>query len=310
MLKLSILKNLFVFFAFTTTLSSLARDIFLFTAPHTPSPTYDPDVRSLKEEDVLIFSDGKRFTFKKNLGNGAATFVVETKEGMALRIPKHATVVSSMNSYWKAYQDMQGLRLPMVVAVETESQPPEYILVKKVDVKHTLNDWLKAKKIFSPKEEKAMKDDLIRLGKKMWPLSRIGDFHAKQLAWTGKNWVLLDFSGGATFIKKVASANPFSSKIWNKKNEGYKKYFNGDETRVHYFSEIIKEIEKGIKRRRESFLELGGQFPDLRTKYKDAIEREKYFNQLLAAAQTQDLALKHDRKKAIRYCQEVLKKMN
>lgn len=175
--------------------SVFAKEVRLFETSGKPVSEYQDSIVSLKENDVVIFSDGKKIKIKSVLGEGGMTRVFETSNGEAIRILKNT---GFSDDYVESIRVLlaRGVPAPLII----EKYKAEYTLMQKIDVQFTMADLLVDGQGLSPLQQKTLFAALQTFAERSARYLYVGDFRPDQIAFDGSRWILLD----ATNIHIVA----------------------------------------------------------------------------------------------------------
>lgn len=174
-----------VIFAFAPVL--WAKDVLLFSSNGKPVDHYLEKLEALKKDDVVIFSDGKRIKLVQLLGEGGVTRVFETESGLALRLTKKQHYA---DDYVASLRELEahGIKTPHVIS----KYKAEYTLMEKIRVQFTMADLLVNGQGLDPVEKREFFSALVKFAESTARYLYIGDFRPDQIAFDGKNWILLD----------------------------------------------------------------------------------------------------------------------
>lgn len=213
-----------LFLAAAPTLGNAAESHTLFLAGGVAVRNYDQIVASIKPNDQLRFTNGKVFRVKGALGKGNTTLVIETEEGLALRVPLRAGAFMDPISYEETpYSDFinkyrigsrrlqrMGIEMPRII----DSLPSEYVLVEKVAVKFRLDQLLQGEVSLSRAELEEALSKLKSWAKQLWTVTYIGDFNESQVVYDGKRWILVDTTDGHHSVKSFMRRNKMTEIPW------------------------------------------------------------------------------------------------
>lgn len=195
-----------------------AEDYVLFEARGKPVAweTYNDIVEKLGPGDTIQFSDGKRFEVREILGGRAQNLVIDIGDGRVLRIPSRVLPMRAMSGgtlsialFFKGYLELKAAGVRVARVFEEESLPPEYVVEEKVPVEFLLSQFEKGEIPLDPERRKLVEDKLVEFAKATWLYETIGDFDGTQLAWTGSEWVLIDWNDQHFYAKAAGSLNTF-----------------------------------------------------------------------------------------------------
>ncbi|MBC7421494.1 MAG: hypothetical protein H7328_12275 [Bdellovibrio sp.] len=165
-----------------------------------------------KPGDILDFGGGDRFQVKTVLGQGQTTLVVETTDGLVLRIPKidpnegkikkpkrDEVLFGFINDFVKIQQELDAVGVPVVKLDLQRSRVPKFLVVEKINLQFDLREFTKnysspEKLHLSAQQYNDISKGLIKFAQATWAYEYFGDFRADQLGWDGKRWVLFDFA--------------------------------------------------------------------------------------------------------------------
>ena len=183
-------------------ISAYTAEIRLYSKPGIQAPNYEVALAQLTRGDVLIFSNGQRFTFDDVLGHGGSTMILSVNNGTrALRVPIETGFYRDSGPFtdyidhsYEGWLVLKKSDVAVVKIFETESDPREYLSVEKLDIHFTLEAALDKTTPISPAERQRALDLLPEFAARTWEFAAIGDFRDDQIAWTGQSWVLFDFT--------------------------------------------------------------------------------------------------------------------
>lgn len=210
------------------------------------------------------FLPNEQFTFKKFLGNGQTTVIVETMEGHTLRIPQEDPMSGSLKnpalykdfieSYLNSSQELAAAGVRVAEVDLSASRPPRFLVVQKEDIyfkttsgktialtlEKFLTEAVRKELNFTEADTKAIYDKLIEFAVSTWKFSFIGDFNETQLAYNGREWVLIDFARRNT---KAVSVNQRQNTFSPQRYEDH----------IHEVvpSKLYERIEKAIIEKRK-----------------------------------------------------------
>lgn len=190
---------------------------------------------------VIDFGRGESFVFKKFLGAGETTFVVETMDGKALRIP----LLPEYSGFINEFYELQGALFAngvRVIGLDRElSRPPRFLVVAKEEFQYTLADFLENRNLYgqelnsTAKERAKVLEKLKDFARTTWRFDFIGDFNETQLGYNGNEWILFDFAHNVYPVKNAQQRrNIFSPQVFD------------DHIHETVPQEIYKELEKVI----------------------------------------------------------------
>jgi|GEM_PF-4009990 len=173
----------------------------------------------LNPGDTLVFENGRRFTFEKNLGSGGTTQVLQvsdrTEKSYALHLPlntgSHWNLKTPYVSFINITIDNHApLRKAKLVPDMIDSSRNTYVLFELVSEKRTLYQFLRKQSYIEPNKKSWILTDLYKFAKKLAPFSEIVDFSPGQVIHDGKKWILLDYMQ-VTVLQNEISAHAFNA---------------------------------------------------------------------------------------------------
>jgi hypothetical protein len=178
-----------------------ARDWVLYQNGHR-TQNYNEAIALIQPGDRIQL-DGKTATIYSILGNGNTTKIYDIGRGLALRLPislgyfrgttDYKTFISE---FYKGYEFLQKTGIRIVRVSRELSRPPKYLVVEKVETKFSLRDYVSGMVYVSEYERDLANQQLIQFARSTAALRQIGDFHIDQLRWTGREWILMDYTSG------------------------------------------------------------------------------------------------------------------
>jgi len=226
----------------------------LFGKNQKPIKNYAEVLFATKPGDVLRFGDGEEFVVQKMLGFGETTIIFDIGDGWALRVPMYngkqyvsygsnTQSTTLLNDFINSYVGLKAAGIPVVEMDLTRSRHNKFAVVKKVDIKFMLSDMNSQN--LSKKEREEIRKKLVEFAAKFWPVQYIGDFAPRQIAYTGTEWILLDYGVITKYISK------FSNKRHIFEDKDYENEHGPDGTLRFADKATIKEISEAIVRKRK-----------------------------------------------------------
>lgn len=149
------------------------------------------------------------------LGNGETTFVFETTDGYALRVPieyelsintDHKNPILTtwfIDDYIKLQNELSlnNIKVPKIFL--DKSLIPYFLITEKIDVKFLLVDYIRNYNtdVINEKNKKNIDEQLLKFAKSTWMYKNIGDFNGEQVAFNVYEWILFDFANKNTLIE-------------------------------------------------------------------------------------------------------------
>lgn len=209
-----------IYLCFLLSVHAWADRYVLFQPDGVVASNYDAIVANLRVGDVLVFSDGKEFTVQDPITNGNTTKILGISKHKVLRIPLRqgvcvgcpGTYTDILNSYLEGHEALVKEKVPTVHVYKKESLKNQRVIVDRVDVKFTLEEYVARENNrlnFTPAQYDSIDKKLIQWFETTWNFVFIGDFHAKQLVYDGKKWILIDFSGDHNLLKRLNDESIF-----------------------------------------------------------------------------------------------------
>lgn len=208
---------LLVFFAFAAASSlALAKNWPLMYTLGMPTKDYNKIIeqviegKEIKEGDTLSWGN-KKYTIKKVEGHGGTAVIVNIAEdeSKVLRIPKKSNYeipndFDFINFYYQSYVGLSDLDIPIVKVYLREGNKDAFLVMQKVKIDFTLEDFLKTLKGRSSKipllqgQEKIekIKEALLDFIKSSHQVVELDDVHADNVGWVNGKWVLIDYAAG------------------------------------------------------------------------------------------------------------------
>lgn len=175
--------------------------VSLFDTDGSAIKDYQNALKSIGENSVIQFPDGKTFNVKGILGQGESTIIFDLGNGKALRIFKYADRVSDtadISSMVLGSEEINRSDIPHARLLETDGKT--YAVVEKVDIDPQIGD---ARKFFSalngnqPIDKKVL-DEWYVFSRKTAKYSFLYDLHPEQIVYSkDRGWVLLDYLDGS-----------------------------------------------------------------------------------------------------------------
>ncbi|MFT6067873.1 MAG: hypothetical protein ACJAT2_001216 [Bacteriovoracaceae bacterium] len=200
-------------------------------------PDYEARLKSIAPGDELIFSDNQRLTIVKKLGQGGSSQIFETSTGKAVRLTNYYRTGSYFNGYLSAALKLQKsdfLLLPELF--DRQSNIKEYLLVEKVDVLFTMEDFLKGN-YQSDLSKTQLESKIFDFAETTAQLDTIRDFKPANIVWDGDQWRLLDFDDGPIF-----ASGPNDSTVFDYAPKQGKYMRELPEDMIARINERIKEV--------------------------------------------------------------------
>lgn len=189
----------------------------LFSAPGVQVINYDELVAKLSKGDEVVFSNGARFTIEEILGNGQTTKVLALDSKTVLRIPlarlyegKPAGYTWWISTYLKGYSVLKEQGVPTPEVDLERSVPEEFVITSREKIEFTYEDYRDGKVKLSPEQDAKVADNLVEFARRTWKFSLIGDQGERQLVYTERGWVLLDFNESHVVAETLNDGTIFS----------------------------------------------------------------------------------------------------
>lgn len=256
------LKSLIFTSLFLISSNLYSADYALFTNGE-PVANYNDIVRTLKQGDMVSFSNGQRFSIKGLLGKGNTTWVYELEDGRAIRLPLSSSLEQLFGLTYRDYitqfiygaESLQNNGVPTVGVAKEESLLGEYAIVEKLEILYTLSGYLKARRSLYPVVRSAIDNQLVDFAIKTYKYETIGDMHDEQIAYTTRGWVFFDFTN-----RHVRALNLNSSTIisWGASAFAMQMHASAAHEihltvdRLNLPQELHKAVYEGITRAREA----------------------------------------------------------
>lgn len=187
---------------------ALGKDVILYENGKQVAE-YESRLNSIAPGDDLLFSGDRKIKVVKKLGLGGSSQIFETSDGQAIRLTKYFREGSYFNGYLSAALKLQKsdmLYLPQLF--DRDSAVKEFLLVEKVDVKFTMEDFLKGK--FESDLSKAqLENKIVDFAETTAQMDTVRDFKPANIIWDGVQWRLLDFDDGPIFASAVNDPTVF-----------------------------------------------------------------------------------------------------
>ncbi|MFN3455174.1 MAG: hypothetical protein ACK41T_09470 [Pseudobdellovibrio sp.] len=198
----------------------------------------------------IIFPNNRSVEVRNFLGNGETTFVFETTDGYALRVPieyelsintDHKNPILTtwfIDDYIKLQNELSlnNIKVPKIFL--DKSLIPYFLITEKIDVKFLLVDYIQNynTNMINEKDKKIIDEQLLKFARSTWMYKNIGDFNGEQVAFNGYEWVLFDFANKNTLIEhQLQIQNTFTP-------TRFEQYTH------HYVTkELYKKISKAIR---------------------------------------------------------------
>ncbi|OFZ79295.1 MAG: hypothetical protein A2583_00730 [Bdellovibrionales bacterium RIFOXYD1_FULL_53_11] len=180
--------------------TALAEPVTLFTPEGHPVADYDEIVKKLGNKSEVRFGDGTVVKITGDrLGKGNMAYIFKIKYNgapAALRIAQkgRGDPMLFLNHTIKGYDELlqEKIRVPGRIAFKAN----QYVIQEFIPVKNrmTLDSYNVTRPRMGAAKRKIMDAALLQFVKQMSIFREIGDIAANQVAWTGKEWVLLDWT--------------------------------------------------------------------------------------------------------------------
>jgi esterase/lipase superfamily enzyme len=219
------MKNAFLILFLMLTSALKAEHIVL----HSAQVTYDTVIQELKENDIIEFSNQKKFRLGRRLDTlsadsekGSQTLIFELKDypEYVIRIPNEKALQRGINQTLLGYKKIEFLG-PSVVKI-IDGLENEYAIVEKLPDNHITFLELIINESFAEELQNKMVNALLRFVKKTAIFSEIGDFNLTQITYDIHKdaWVLFDWNDQHSYIshKKINKSSSFS---WKSLFSGY-----------------------------------------------------------------------------------------
>lgn len=188
--------------------TALAAEVRLYSSRGVQAADYADQLSELKAGDNLMFSNRREYTFESFLGHGSTTQLVLADRGTrVLRLPLKPGFYDGVEGpmpytdflrlYLTGWQRLRNSGIAVVNVNARESDPTEYLVVERLDLRFTLEEFLSGKQDAHPEAARA-REALVDFGASTWRLAAIGDFRPDQVGWDGTRWVLFDFTDHVT----------------------------------------------------------------------------------------------------------------
>lgn len=225
----------------------------------------------------LDFKNGTAFTPLKILGFGNSTIVIEIKNNRALRIPRLREMQSDMEQdeirnrlaeFHLGSQLLidQNVPIPKIleIGIEPQTSNIEYIVTEKVTAKYSLHD-----RLLKIRQQPLNAQEWVALSlfaRSISAFAIIADFAPRQLIWTGKKWMLVDWMKSHDLAQTINDEDPFSS--WLKFRL---KADSLGESADQVIQHLSKTIRKHRKHRKHHFCdrELSSQWQQIHNPHLD-----------------------------------------
>jgi len=173
----------------------------LFSEPGVRARGYSGILQNLQPNDQIVFSNERRFTVYRVLGEGGNTLVLDIGDGKALRLNTRPSNYKQFSLSWyvEGYSKLKDSGIPIVKVFLEESLPSEYLVVEKIPVEFTLDQVL-VEGFQSPYKTETLYEALLDFAMTTERYAGIGDLKPAQIGWDGKKWILLDW--GKTVVQK------------------------------------------------------------------------------------------------------------
>lgn len=230
----------------------------LFQADGTPAPEFEKRVENLQSGDRVLFSNGKEFVLGERLGCGTTTCIHALKDfpKLAIRIPKSLSRVNGekcpehLTHFIESGQQLLRHKVP-IVPIYNSFLKGEYVIVEKLDLAFSLEDFLYDLKDLPRVTLEAATAELIKFARASRDFRRIGDFHKLQLQFTKQGqWKLLDWSSGNQLVAPGTTSG--KEHFLNELLEDAIKNEDPRSPRMNWLKNLRKNIEKTIEAERKN----------------------------------------------------------
>jgi hypothetical protein len=182
---------------------------------------------NFKDGDKVYVAPDKYFIYKKYLGEGSTTRVLQVldpRDGKeyALRLPKKShkfTLNESqmyLNKYFSGYKNLKknNVTTPKII----DHKKNTFILVESVEHDFQLTKFLVKPGGIPSNVLKEAEEALYRFAEEIAGFKKIDDFHTEQLVYNQnkKKWILLDWSANNKLISSVSDPQPFNQSFFDK----------------------------------------------------------------------------------------------
>lgn len=183
--------------------TSYAEDYELFNSG-IQNPSYNEIVEKLHPGDRISFSNGKWFSILDMKKHGNTTLILQISEVLAIRIPlklgKFASQFSGDSIDFRSYINMfyRGNRNLVRLGVATvkvfDYLPGEYVVVNKLDIQFTFEDFIYGKIFLNQDQKMRLLDSFYNWVESTGTVTYIGDFNESQVGFDLKSqsWILFD----------------------------------------------------------------------------------------------------------------------
>lgn len=197
-----------------------------------------------------IHLDGRSVTYKKTLGSGNTTIILEVydsqkNKSFALRLPhgntdKRFSISDGkryINHTYNGYNELKQAKLPIPQIHEYKKN--SYLLVDLIDHDFNLRTFLARNALHSESDKKKVLESLLEFSKKTSLFDSIADFHLEQAVYSKKQnkWFLLDWASGHQLARMPSSPTIFSHYLFSDNNKEINE--EGEE--------LLKKLEDGQK---------------------------------------------------------------
>lgn len=182
---------------------AIGKEVRLFDSSGEQIYDYKQELDSLQRDDVLVF-DQKKFKIESFIGEGRTTRIYSIGEGRAIRLPlnrgafsKNLSYANYIQEYYLGYENLKNSKVPIPKVYIEESDPQKYLIVEELKTSFNLYEFLQEKNRVNIKNWHNIYAELKKFARLTSEFTYIEDAHIKQIVWTNKGWVLLDFMSRA-----------------------------------------------------------------------------------------------------------------
>lgn len=177
-----------------------------------------------KAPTKILFSDGRQFQVRGELGRGGATRIYRTSPG-ALRLAAAEDQLALLGAFVRAHRTLHenGVLVPRLLGVGPQpAHTPngvEYVWVEEVAVIFRLDEWLTSLP-FAQLQRTPAWNALEDFARSTWRFVTIGDFKPENIVWTGQQWLLLDWTAALTLLPSASDPGLAAQTVfWSEKME-------------------------------------------------------------------------------------------
>lgn len=218
------------------------------------SQNYHSTLSQVSANDTVCFSDGNCFKILGVLGEGNTSKIFEIPGGRALRVALTPADERILRTFYDGYKALKRYGVATVTLDITNSNPSSYLIVEKIEILFSLEDFTHTNKArLLPEQRKQVESELLDFAESTWAFSSISDGHGGNIVYTDKGWKLIDWMSGHKLAQSTQSKTIFGSSPSNNFSlNPTSRIVTGIPT--HLFDEIIerilvRRIEEGLPRR-------------------------------------------------------------